>query len=327
MSKVANTSFVNDTKQSIANNPLLNPYRNKLINGNFDFWQRATSQTSTGYGSADRWTMQHLGSSKTASRQDFSPGQTVVAGNPVRFCRTVVTSAAGAANFVVLQQNIEGATLLSGKLLTVTLWAKADANRNIAVEIGQTFGSGGSPSSYQFTSAKTCALTTSWQQFSFTVQLPSVSGFTFGTAGNDGTLLSIWFDAGSSFNSRNNSLGQQSGTFDIARVSVVEGDATDEVDPFYGRHYSQELVMCQRYYEVGTCSLTTYCGANAGFGYNGQFTVTKRAAPTMSASFSYAGCTSGSVSASAIAWNASATATGGPQQVSFSATWTADAEI
>ena len=42
------------------------------------------------------------------------------------------------------------------------------------------------------------------------------------------------------------------GTFDIAHVSVVEGDATDEDDPFGSRHISQELDLCKRYYrEIG----------------------------------------------------------------------------
>ena len=56
-------------------------FKNRIINGNFDVWQRATSQTSSGYGSDDRWTNSNTGSTKTHSRQTFDLGQTDVPGN------------------------------------------------------------------------------------------------------------------------------------------------------------------------------------------------------------------------------------------------------
>ena len=57
-------------------------FRNDIINGNFDIWQRGTSQVVSGYGSADRWVNLYSGTSATMSRQAFTLGQTDVPGEP-----------------------------------------------------------------------------------------------------------------------------------------------------------------------------------------------------------------------------------------------------
>lgn len=235
-------------------------YRNLLINGNFDIWQRALSQTSSGYGSADRWQNLNNGTTKTTSLQAFANGQTAVPGNPWNFMRTVVSSVAGAGNYCLTTQKIENVQMTGGKNYTLTFWAKADASRNISTQILQNFGTGGSPSAaVGGICLNTCALTTSWKQFQFYFSVPSISGLTVGTNGDHNTQLQFWFDAGSSFNGQTNSLGQQSGTFDIARVSIVEGDATLETDPFSPRPFAIEYSLCQRYF----CSRAVYSGFTA----------------------------------------------------------------
>lgn len=220
-------------------------FRNKLINGNFDIWQRATSQTSNGYGSADRWSCVSSGSTKTASRQAFTLGQTDVPNNPKYFMRHVVTSSAGASSRVNMDQRIEGVETLAGQTATLSFWAKADASKNIAVEFAQYFGSGGSPSAFNSFSSQLVALTTSWTKYTVTVNIPSVSGKTLGTDGNDYLYFNFWFDAGSDFNSRAASLGQQSGTFDIAQVQIEEGSAATS---FEIRPLTVEEQLCFRYY-------------------------------------------------------------------------------
>ena len=222
-------------------------FRNKIINGNFDIWQRETSQTSAGYGSADRWNNDHSGSSKTASQQAFTLGQTEVPGNPKYYLRHVVTSVSGSGNYCLTQQKIEGVSTLAGKTATLSFWAKADSNKNIATEFSQFFATGGSPSStVNGIGVTTHSLTTSWQKFTTTVSIPSISGKTLGTNGNDYLHLVIWFDSGSTYSSRNNSLGQQSGTFDIAQVQLEIGTAAT---PFEHRPIGMELSLCQRYYQ------------------------------------------------------------------------------
>lgn len=227
---------------------ILAGFRNKIINGNFDVWQRATSQTSSGFGSDDRWRNSHDGATKNHSRQSFAAGQSDVPGGPEFFSRTVVNSVVGSGNNVIKFQTIENVRTLAGRRATITFYAKADAPKSLSIELIQDFGTGGSPSAQVTAIGVTkFSLTTSWQKFSAAVDIPSIAGKTLGSNSNGWLGLLFWFDAGSSFNSRTNSLGHQSGTFDIARVSLVEGDAVAEDDPFSPRHPQQELALCQRY--------------------------------------------------------------------------------
>src|SRR5574343_522912 len=105
-------------------------FRNKIINGNFDIWQRGTSQTLSGYGSNDRWYNINNGSTKTNSRQSFTPGQTEVSNEPKYFFRTVVSSVVGVSNYCNSTQFIEDVRTLAGKTATLSFWAKADSSKN-----------------------------------------------------------------------------------------------------------------------------------------------------------------------------------------------------
>ena len=254
--------------------------RNYVINGDFDIWQRSTSQTSSGYGSVDRWTNTHSGSTKTTSRQTFTVGQTDVPNNPTYFARTVVTTNSASNGFVANSQRIESVSTLAGKTATLTFYAKADSAKNIALEPRQDFGTGGSPSAGVSGPVTTINLTTSWQKFSFTIAVPSITGKTIGTDSNDFLQLIFWLDAGSDFNSRTNSLGNQSGTFDFAHVSFVEGDATGIADPFEQRSYGEELALCQRYYQLVSEFLDTYNVSGNNVRSGGTYPVRPRTIPS-----------------------------------------------
>lgn len=233
-----------DDRYLVNSGPLAG-FRNAIINGNFDIWQRGTSHVAPGYGSADRWNNLRAGSSCTISRQAFALGQTEVPNSPTYFCRAIVTSTAGAANYSALSQNIEGVGTFAGQTVTVSFWAKADVARSIAIELVQLFGAGGSPSAAVKSIGVTKVLLgTAWQKLKATVTLPSVSGKTLGTDGDSSLTLVIWFDAGSNYNSRTQSLGQQFGAFDIAQVQLEPG-AVDTV--FERRPVATELNLCKRY--------------------------------------------------------------------------------
>ena len=256
--------------------------RNAIINGNFDVWQRGTSGSSnvTFFYVADRWKNYGIGSTNAVSLQTFTIGQTDVPNQPLNFHRSVVTSSAGSSNFAMTQQRIEDVRTFSGQTVTLSFWAKADASKNIAVEFSQDFGSGGSTSVLGI-GVQTCNLTTAWQKFTVTATLPSISGKTLGLS--NVVDVTFWYDAGSNYNSRSNTLGQQSGTFDLAQVQLEVGSAAT---PFERRSYGNELSRCQRYYEKSAGDNYQWSGNSTGFGGNtyfnsADFKVTKRAAPTM----------------------------------------------
>lgn len=269
----------NNTEWEISGSSTSNN-RNVIINGDFDIWQRDTSQTSSGFGSDDRWRNSHVGSTKTHSRGTFSVGQTEVPSNPTYFSRTVVTSVAGSSNFVYKYIKIENVSTFAGETITVSFWARADASKNIATELGQHFGSGGAPSSIiSEIGVTTHSLTTTWQKFTVTLALPSISGKTLGTDNNDNLQLVFWFEAGSDHNNNTNSLGQQSGTFDIAQVQVEGGGVATN---FEQRSVGEELRLCQRYYEETTFQFMTSANAALSGTLGGNVShMMKRAIPTI----------------------------------------------
>ncbi len=200
--------------------------------------------------------------------------------------RTVVSSVVGASNCTFAQHVMENASTLAGRTATLTFWAKADAAKNMAIEFIQVFGSGGAPPPIVYGIApQLVALTTAWKKFSVAVAVPSIAGKVIGTDNNDTLIARLWFDAGSTYAARTASLIQQSGTFDIAHVSLVEGDATAEADPFSPRHIQQELDLCQRYYRTIGISIRAYATA-ASYTYTVAINISNmRITPTASIRF------------------------------------------
>lgn len=241
--------IINENGLNVATNNNLVGFKNYIINGNFDVWQYGTSQTtSAGYGSDDRWNNGHNGSTSTHSQITCTDTERALF-NASKFSRTVVSSVVGAGNCVLKQQAIEDVTKLAGKTVTLSFWAKADSSKNIEVRMLQGFGSGGSPSAYvNNIGQQLVALTSTWQKKTITITVPSIIGKTLGTDGVHTTAswLRFTFDAGSGYDG--STVGQQSGTFDIAQVQLEEGSVAT---PFENRPYGLELSLCQRYYETG----------------------------------------------------------------------------
>lgn len=251
-------------------------FKNYIINGNFDIWQRGTSQSSSGYGSDDRWSNALAQATQSVSRQLSTDVERALF-NASYFSRTVVTRNNSSTDIVYKNQQIEDVTRLAGKTVTLSFWAKADSNKNIAVQFVQNFGTGGSPSSIVDAGNTIIPLTTSWQKKTITVTLPSIVGKTLGADGvhTSFTRLMFWYNAGSSINSGLPTW--QSGTFDIAQVQLEEGSVAT---PFENRPYGLELSLCQRYLPVVRGFYAGYASTSGEVSLSVANNVVPRVTPT-----------------------------------------------
>jgi hypothetical protein len=252
--------------------------KNAIINGDFAINQRGfTSLTATNFG-FDRFNNVIAGGTGTATftPQVFTPGTAPVAGyESTNYLRVVTTGQSATSTITRTQQSIEDVRTFAGQTATFSFWAKAATGTpSISVELGQGFGSGGSPSADVTTLAGKVTLSTSWARYSVTVAVPSISGKTLGTAANTSKLdVRFWVSAGSDFNARTGTLGIQSNTFEIWGVQAEAGSILTPFQTASGT-LQGELALCQRYYfRFDIQAINTF-----GFGFassttNGTFAI------------------------------------------------------
>jgi hypothetical protein len=120
----------------------------------------------------------------------------------------------------------------------------------MVIEGEQFFGTGGSPSAgINAISPTTITLTTSWAPFAAVITVPSITGKTIGTDGNDFLALAFWTSAGSDYNARTNSLGLQTIGVDLWGVHIKVGTHTTAATDLYKQpELGPELARCQRYF-------------------------------------------------------------------------------
>jgi hypothetical protein len=254
------------TLSSVNGGPLSGT-RNRIINGNFDVWQRGTNTGTwgapvTNYYWPDRWVFNSngTGGNGSVSQQSFTPGQTDVPGEPTYFMSWQITSAASGQTTgdCWVEQRIEDVRTFAGQTATLSFYAKGTGTLpNIYVT--QTFGSGGS-SQVAYTLATNLALNATWTKYTYTVSLASISGKTIGTNHYVGVTFMVPLNS--------------TYTCDLAQVQFEPGSVAT---PFERRSYGQELALCQRYFQSATVGIVSA-------GYGGSyfaFPVTMRATPTV----------------------------------------------
>jgi len=228
--------------------------KNVLLNSDFRIWQRGTSFSNPANEAyvADRFNIvfDGTGSTRTISRQTFTPGAAPVSGYEGEYFLRFNQSVAGSGGtYVGFNQRMEDVRTFAGQTVTLSFWAKADATRTILPNLQQNFGSGGS-STVNITSGFTSTnLTTSWARYTYTVSIPSISSKTVGTS----SFLQLFFGFAA------NTVQ----TIDIWGVQLEAGSVATAFQTATGT-LQGELAACQRYY------WRTTAGANYGNFANGM---------------------------------------------------------
>ena len=219
---------------------ILAGFRNKIINGCGEVAQRTPGFVTSGAFLCDHW--QHLrdgvGGSVAWQTVPFGQFTEQLPGNPKTYLQ-ITQSVAPGGTYNTLRLPMEGVNTLAGRKATVTLYARFPTGPGDTIakfELRQNFGTGGSADVYTFFGEGGVQPGVNFTKVQFVVDVPSISSKTIGSNNNDCLELYIYLPTTETF------------VFDITKVSVVEGDATAEDDPFSPRHIQQELALCQRYY-------------------------------------------------------------------------------
>lgn len=233
--------------------------KNMLINGNMGIFQRSTLANRPDGESytVDRWSFASLGTGTsnwgvgTFLISDGTPLLPVP--SPPRYWigLNVVANTTSA----LFRQKIENVSVYANGKATLSFWMRSSvAGKKVGVRIIQDFGSGSGASSAVFVEGPVFTLSTSFQKFTATFDVPSLVGKTVGaTPTNDCLQVLFDFAAASGYGGQ---LVGQTGLFEVTLIQFERGEvATD----FERRPEAMELALCQRY-----CQLLDY-GKGNGF--------------------------------------------------------------
>lgn len=230
-------------------------FRNRLYNGNFQFWQRGTTTSTSGTYLADRWIGNNITSYAQSSDVPTSPIN-LGFNYSAEFASTTLS-------YPNIGQYIEAAEAIYfvSSQCTVSFWAK------------NVFGSAGLyvelqyPNSVNtFSGARTIA-TNQFVATSFT------GGWTYYTATFATSNMVTGFANGLAVFIVRDVVSTSS-----TRVTGIQLELGPVATPFERLPLQQQIALCQRYFELVGGTTGTWQGAY----YHQRYKVTKRATPTLS---------------------------------------------
>ena len=279
------------------------PYRNLIINGAMQVAQRGTSAsslTTTGYRTADRWQFQITTQGTwTMSVENDAPTGSGFRKSTKVLCTTADASPA-AGDVVLLSQTIEGQNLqrikkgtAAAEQLTVSFWVKSNVTGTYIFEIYDADNTRAISKSYTISASGV------WEYKTITIPADTTGAF---DNDNDASVFIQWFlGAGSNLTSgtlnssswtspttANRVVGQvnlASAINNYWQITGVQLEVGDTATPFEFKSVEDELLECQRYY-IKFDQGKGFMGGAGGNSNNStmgrSFPVTMRATPTMS---------------------------------------------
>ena len=200
-------------------------FRNRLINGNFQYWQRGTTTSTTGTYLADRWIASNISTQlRTTDSPDARFPYSIEFGNTT-------------ATFPLIAQRLEpeiAASLVSSDL-TISFWAKnTSGNANLYVELSYP----------QTTSVYTSTMVT-FGAFQL-ANPPTVSSWGFYSYTWTSAVMTTAFAQGLEVR-----IVRDNTAPSTTRVTGVQLESGGAVTPFELLPLQQQLALCQRYYHQG----------------------------------------------------------------------------
>lgn len=256
---------------------------NKLINGNFNFWQRGTTfsyrnpNTEPDRYNADRWKLVNSGGT-TGDRLGISVNRVRLALGDLKgsnvYSKYGLEMQIGTGGFAnnsqtYLFQRVEGLENLPKGLATVSFYAKSTTSlAKLGVSLRRDFGGGTAPDytdvaekNYQRFPGFVMNVPTQWTKFSHTFSLTDVEGGLIGSCGNDGPEIQFYVRAGESLVGKKditeeinpNIAGTSSYSIYIAQVQLESGAGSNSFELVDD---TTEFNKCRRYYQTNAGGTT-----------------------------------------------------------------------
>jgi hypothetical protein len=303
MSKAAELAALIGSQTALSN-------RNLIINGAMQVAQRSTSAVAANgnFNTLDRW----IAYDGTDGAYTTEQSTTAPAGfsNSLKAVVTTADTSLGAAQYAYFLQGIERQNLQNleyglstAKNITLSFWVRSSKTGTYCIAMEKHDNT-----RYHFVKEYTINSADTWEKKEITIS-PTAGSTSFITSSagamvSDNSLgarIDFWLAAGSDFTTGVTDNSWSSDTNDYATsnqvnwmdtigndfyLTGVQLEVGEQATPFEHRSYADELVRCQRYYEIITSTdaaytLHLYYATSSDYRTHWDMQVTKRAKPTV----------------------------------------------